>query len=473
VIEATEKLPGLAASTAQARHRASENSIGFSLVAVARWLVLASLVFAPWAYGATRPWAAELLNYTLFLATLIGACGFLARWSPPQIHPVLGFALTLLLLQGWWMTLNAGFSYDATLQPHARPNWNPKLPGAVDYAVALPAMTGLTALIGALALAADMGTSRRWRKRIWLTMALTGCSIIVLGLAQKLTQAPGIFWQAEGHAPSFFATYRYHANAGSFINIVWPLMAAALAVSIRRQEPLARRAFWTACFVLAMAGALANTSRASGLIAVGLLGAWVAWLGIRRWRQRADTSDPAAFVGIALVLVAVIIGVLAAGGLDRTLRRWQHFDNEMRLENARLMAARVCVDMLPQSGWLGFGPGTFPTAFPFFNKDTTDATRGIWLQAHQDYLQTVVEWGWIGAAGWAVVIAGGLGLAAWRGSRHQWSSKDRFFQLGASAAIVAVLLHSLVDFPLQIASLQLYVAVLLGLLWSCRRWQER
>ena len=36
----------------------------------------------------------------------------------------------------------------------------------------------------------------------------------------------------------------------------------------------------------------------------------------------------------------------------------------------------------------------------------------------------------------------------------------------------SVLVHAFVDYPLQIASIQIYVAALLGLLWGARHWLD-
>jgi uncharacterized membrane protein YfcA len=78
----------------------------------------------------------------------------------------------------------------------------------------------------------------------------------------------------------------------------------------------------------------------------------------------------------------------------------------------------------------------------------------------------------LGAAVWTALIFGGV-VFAWRAQRKdsaQWSTSERVYYFAILTALLGVFLHALVDFPLQIASIQLYVAVLFGMLWSGRAW---
>jgi len=437
------------------------------LVDAPRVLLLGVLAYAPWAYGCTREWSLAALNVALLVVVSLWIAGCLARRCLPRIHPILLVIVVLLLLQGWWMTVNSGWSYDAQFAPHPRPNLSSRLPGSIDHAVSLPSMLGLSGMLGIICFAADLAGDRRWRKLMLRTMALVGVSLVILGLSQKVTHSPGIFWQQEGHEATFFGSYRYHANAGTFINLTWPLVAVAFAQALRRERRRGRQLLWGGALVICLTGALANTSRASGAITVFMLLAWGGVTAWRRFRRPGDPINPGMAAGAVMAFVTLIFLAVAVGGLDATLRRWGQFDREISLSNSRLMGALVCVDMLPQSGWLGFGPGTFQTAFPFFNKDTSESTSGVWLQAHQDYLQTLVEWGWLGAFLWACLGLGALAWVIWSLVRHRGfsSRSERLAATGMTAALLATFTHAVVDFPLQIASLQLYTAILVGICW--------
>jgi O-antigen ligase len=128
--------------------------------------------------------------------------------------------------------------------------------------------------------------------------------------------------------------------------------------------------------------------------------------------------------------------------------------------------------MIPEAGPFGFGPGTFQTAFPYFTHEYGNQLNGRWLYAHEDYLQTLVEWGYVGTALWVGLVGGAMVLSVIRAVRYraELSSSVRLTHFAILLGVGSVLLHALVDFPLQIASIQLYSAALLGALWASPEW---
>jgi hypothetical protein len=103
-----------------------------------------------------------------------------------------------------------------------------------------------------------------------------------------------------------------------------------------------------------------------------------------------------------------------------------------------------------------------------------ERAQGDWLFLHNDYLQTLMEWGWIGGLLWAGILFGGMIVAAQslrdkpRASR--WFPRQLLLLPLAIVALGGVALHALVDFPLQISSIQLYTATYLGICWGAGRW---
>src|SRR5438445_9972033 len=87
------------------------------IISAPRWLLLAALVFAPWAYGCTRPWAVNVLNVLLGAVIVLWLAGCVIRRTSPKLHPIVLAVSGLLLMQAWWMVFNAKFDYDtAALQ---------------------------------------------------------------------------------------------------------------------------------------------------------------------------------------------------------------------------------------------------------------------------------------------------------------------------------------------------------------------
>ncbi|MFY9989143.1 MAG: hypothetical protein WAK31_30595 [Chthoniobacterales bacterium] len=454
------------------RKRSSQEDAGAKVGRAIRdllgwWLVLL-LVFAPWAFGTTFPetkvWLAEGLCGLgpLFIVSLI------VRRRCPRVN-WLSIVLTFGILgYGWLMTWNARLVYDPRLfyfHPGSPPV--PWLPGTVDQQTSATQMLLITGLMCAFWVAADLSAHERWRSRFWLALSLTGVSIVVLGLAQRLTSAPGIFWRTDlDCGPSFFATYRYHANAGAFINIVLPLVAARCVASFRRESGELARPFWFLAMVAVLVSAFVNVSRAASVITLCL---FILFAGhqlyeivqSRRSQRKGLIVILSAF---AIIAVAVLVWVVGFGAAYQRWAdpRWGNIANDARFTAYDVIEHQ----MLPVAGWWGLGPATFHLLFPFFTIGYGQRVWGYWEYSHQDYLQTLIEWGICGTALWVLLFGTNILRGAWALLRRQrtWDSGTRAFAVACLLSIASVLAHAAIDFPMQIASLQLYTCVVLALL---------
>ena len=324
----------------------------------------------------------------------------------------------------------------------------------------------------------------------------------MLGLLQKATDAEMIFWQPTPirSPPAFFGTYYYHANAGAFLNLVLPATAGLTFRVFTRPTPPAVRAIALSLLVILIGAIFANTSRVAQLIGAILLLVLLVGFAPTIFRRLSKTERNFGLAGIAALLVA-IYAIAQASHLEQSLSRWQNLSEQLP-EDPRWIAAKGAWSALPETGAFGTGPGTFRAFFPHYEAEFPESARRVWRFLHEDYLQTLMEWGWTGGMFWALVFFGGIATGI-RNMRRQgklrraakmnmgdyrfesgsdrlarstkpgaweWTPRQRLLLPLSLLALIGVAVHALVDFPLQIASLQLYAATFLGICWGSGAW---
>ena len=457
--------------------------MSYAFIEAPRWLFLGLLICAPWAYGCTHPWAIRALDLGLAVVLLLWLDGCLLRGTRPVLHRWCVAAVALLACQGWWMALNPHFLHDAArhafLPVAARVPW---APGSVDGAASTALMLRVTVLLGAILFVSDLARQAVWRHRVFMTMAVAGVSVAFLGLLQRASGAQMIFWADRPSTAPFFATFYYQGNAGAFLNLVLLPVAAQAMLAIRAPEAHIGRAIWIPGWLACLAAVFVNTSRVGQLIACALTAAFL-FTQARTAMRGMWMPRPAVVVGYVAAGCAALAGFIAAVGWERSSEKWGLLAGQLSAENPRWLAMQATLDMVPEAGLLGMGPGTFEIAFPHYTSFLGDSIAGIWRYAHQDYLQAIVEWGWLGAAAAGFVLFGAMArcFARWGAEaktepltaesgvaspRRRMRTRDRLLLFSAGWSLTGVALHALVDFPLQIASLQLYVSVFVGVGWS-------
>ncbi|MBY0443982.1 MAG: O-antigen ligase family protein [Burkholderiales bacterium] len=112
--------------------------------------------------------------------------------------------------------------------------------------------------------------------------------------------------------------------------------------------------------------------------------------------------------------------------------------------------------------WTGSGAGTFYSIFPQYRPANS---KGYYDHAHNDYVEILTDYGVIGASFFVLLALSSL----WRVIKTIQIRKHpvaRGIALGALMAMLEILLHSLVDFNLQIPANALLFTVILAMGWS-------
>jgi hypothetical protein len=447
--------------------------------AASRWIFFGALFYAPWWYGATTSTGIQTTNWILLTVLVLWISELLISRRRPQCPRLLGLLVGVLLCVGGWMAFNARSMYDSEFSLFVPlRNFAPSFTGSVDYAISAAWIFRAALLLGTMLFVSDLSRSNRWLLRLWYVIGLAGGSVAFLGLLQKATGARMIFWQPppppEFGVTTFFATYFYHGNAGAFLNMVWPLSAGLVIREFKNRSNPGMRALWTIVFILTIAGVLANTSRMAQLVALVLLVLIGLHYGPALLRKLSGAQKSVAIAG-ALTIGLTLIALAQATHLEQPLNRWR-LVSERLLTDARWQASSIAMSALPDVGVFGFGPGTFRVVFPGYNVGSGRAVPGTWRFLHEDYVQTVLEWGWLGSGLWALLFFGGIAVAIRsykRYGRQEWTPRRRVLQPLAIVALLGVALHALVDFPFQIESIQLYVATYLGICWGSSLWCQK
>ena len=444
--------------------------------------MVVALIYAPFAFGSIPPPALAGLEGLLALAASFWALDALLNRTFPPFPPLLSACCGWLLLQGWFMAWNAHGAFSSTMGdilPITSPL--PAAPGAFEHAVAVLAMLRVTALLAGLCVVVDLTRRPPWRTRLLWAMAWTGASFSLFGLVQQAGLVRFVAARMDKYEGAYFSTYNYHANAGAFLNLVIPAVCALLFIALSERQATGRRLLLCALLGCCLVAALVNTSRGAQAITVLLLVGLGAWAGLRMTQGEGPTARLARrALGIAFV-GCIVLGAALAPHLHRMEQKWERLPEVLTGDSGRMQVWPIASTMARASGAFGRGPGAFKMLLPrspllsnafyrrwIIHRPVPGAAVSMWSQAHEDYLQTLVEFGWLGGLAAGTVLIGGI-VCAWRAVRRDRAlppTPPTFASVGVLTALLAVALHSTFDFPQQVGSLQLYVAVYLGIAWA-------
>ena len=167
---------------------------------------------------------------------------------------------------------------------------------------------------------------------------------------------------------------------------------------------------------------------------------------------------------IALLISLIIIAALIVGawfGIDKVAER---LEGTAFTEETRDEVNRDTLTLIQDQPLFGTGAGSFYTAFPQYRQ--ADITL-YYDHTHNDYLELVAEHGVIGVIPLISILIAALILSI------RTMTQRRTLQMQAMAfaplmSIIAMLLHSTVDFSLQLPANAASFVIILTLAWVIR-----
>jgi O-antigen ligase len=169
-----------------------------------------------------------------------------------------------------------------------------------------------------------------------------------------------------------------------------------------------------------------------------------------RWRSRPELGR-IFFVGLAAFVV--VAGITGSGMLYKFAASAD--------DSSRLRIWSAAFQAIAMSPWLGWGLGGFGDAFALLQPSNSLQPNDI---AHSTPLETVVELG-VFAAIPAIVVVALPWAVCLRGALTRRLA-HRYLPAAAFSVASVPILHSLVDFSLQMPAIGFVTAALLGMGWA-------
>jgi len=281
-------------------------------------------------------------------------------------------------------------------------------------------------------------------KRALLMLGGLGVAGVVVGVANSAVVLDAI--RHHTWNPAVTAPVVIYTNANAVALFLVPLIAVAGSLVLHETNPRIRLA--SLAFVLiAVASTLFSFSR-GGYLALAAVALGLALSHRRRWW----------LVGAA---VAAAIVLVLIPPINHRLAVEVNFSNGSNTLVGRFELWRVSLQMLQQHFLFGAGLSGFSqTIGPYWNPTHTDR----FIYPHNIVLTFWSETGLLGLAAFAWIIFTGFKQSwhGWRVRQSEW----RPLELGVFLALVAVVVHGLVDVPYFKNDLAVEFWVLLGLAWA-------
>jgi O-antigen ligase len=295
---------------------------------------------------------------------------------------------------------------------------------------------------------------------ITVCLIAVGTALSFFAVFQFATKYPWIWGMAR--RPQFIergsGTYINPDHLAGFLGMVIPL---ALAYTIMSRLRPTFKVLMGYCVLVMLVGVGVTMSR-GGILAVGLM--LVVFCGLLLF-QRGLWRASLAIMGVLFILG---LGVNAEFG-DKFQRRFDAaFQGDKVFDPREQGYWPAAVEIFKRHVLWGSGPGSFDAEFSLYRPPSVQSRP---VYAHNDYLNTLSDWGVTGMA----IITTACGLLFW-GAFNTWksvrknveigsSNSDKAaFVMGATMGLLALLFHSVVDFNMHIPANAVVAVTLMALI---------
>ena len=440
---------------------------GGGLVRISSWLLFAAVALAP------LPFGSYVGTAVAFWCIVLGACLVMApvrelssgRLALAGVAAIVvaayGLVLHEQLAEHPWLATSAPVWHEA--QQASEMPLSPSVSIARNqpwFELGRPLVCVLAIACGFL-VGADDGRARQLIKVI----AWSGAAYAAYGILAYFFDPTHILWRdKQAYLGSVTGTFINRNTAGAYFGscaVVWSLL---LWQRVRREMP--RPLVWkaiperlvsaapkkviiaSAMLLLCLVALFMTGSRGATVLSLlALIVAFIAFFRRDLPRWSGLVTALAASGAVALILLQLIGGSVNA-----------RFDTQGLADEGRLATYRATLRMIADHPWFGTGQGTFAYAFPAYRSPNV-SVWGVWDKAHNTLLEIAADMG-IPIAALIIVVWIVIFAVLMRGTLVR--QRGLVTPVAALAVATLAVLHSLIDFTLQIPGYSIVALSLIG-----------
>lgn len=434
---------------------------------IASWLLFFAAALAPLPFGSSQPAAVAVWCVVLGLTLVIAPT---QKLRAPHLIVLGGAAI---VVAAYAIVLHEQLAEHPWFSPH--PLWSAasdalgtQLDPSISIARHQPyfalgqPLVCMLALISGLVVCIDRG---RARTLLWV-LAWSGAGYALYGVATHLIDPTKVLWRDKpAYIENVTATFINRNTAAVYFGSCAVVCLMLLCDRIRHdlpREPIAWRKLannllsnpprdaillFGMLFVCLVAAFMSGSRAGVILTLMALIVSFVA-----HFRHDLPRRSDIAAAILAASAIAVVLLQFMGGNVNA------RFDARGISDEGRVAVWRATLRMIADHPWFGTGQGTFAWSFPSYRPGNI-SMWGIWDRAHDTLLELAADMGVplaiLVLIGWLVIFA--LLIHGIRVRR-----RDLLVPVSAFSVALVAVLHSLVDFSLQISGYSIPTLALVG-----------